>query len=87
MQFLARELGVDDSEILSYDLNLYNYDEPQLVGLSEELVVSPRLDNLASVSALLESLVEGRGWKLYPFRCGFGTAWRCAARYLPHAGM
>ena len=59
VQFLARELGVDDSEILSYDLNLYNYDEPQLVGLSEELVVSPRLDNLASVSALLESLVEG----------------------------
>lgn len=59
VQFLAKELGVDDSEILSYDLNLYNYDEPQMVGLKEELVSSPRLDNLASVSALLEALTEG----------------------------
>lgn len=59
VQFLAKELGVDDSEILSYDLNLYNYDEPQMVGLKEELVSSPRLDNLASVSALLEALIEG----------------------------
>lgn len=58
-QFLAGELDVDESEILSYDLNLYNFDEPQLVGITEELVSSPRLDNLASVSALLEALVEG----------------------------
>src|SRR5699024_1723044 len=54
-----RELNVDDSEILSFELNLYNYDEPQLIGLSQDLVLSPRLDNLASVSALLEALVEG----------------------------
>lgn len=59
VRFLAGELHVDQSEILSYDLNLYNYDEPQTVGLCNELISSPRLDNLASVSALLESLVEG----------------------------
>lgn len=59
VHFLARELNVDDSEILSFELNLYNYDEPQLIGLSQDLVLSPRLDNLASVSALLEALVEG----------------------------
>lgn len=58
VHFMAKELDVDDSEILSYDFNLYNYDEPQLVGITEELVSSPRLDNLASVSALLEALVE-----------------------------
>ncbi|MDO5147422.1 MAG: M18 family aminopeptidase [Eubacteriales bacterium] len=59
VRFLAGELGVDDSEIISYDLNLYNFDEPQLVGLRNELVSAPRLDNLASVSALLESFTEG----------------------------
>lgn len=59
VHFLAEELNVDDSEILSYDLTLYNYDKPQLLGLDKELVSSPRLDNLASVSALLEALVEG----------------------------
>lgn len=59
VHFLAGELGVDDSEILSYDLNLYNYEEPLMVGLTEELISSPRLDNLASVSALLEAFTEG----------------------------
>lgn len=59
LHFLAKELDVDDSEILSYDLTLYNDDDPQLVGLSRELISSPRLDDLASVSALLEALVEG----------------------------
>lgn len=57
--FLAAELGVVVSEILSYDLNLYNYEPPLLCGMREELVVSPRLDNLASVSALLSALVQG----------------------------
>ena len=57
--FLAREIGVAASEILTFDLNLYNFDPPQLCGLENELLVSPRLDNLVSVSALLESLVEG----------------------------
>lgn len=59
VHFLARECNVDTSEILGWDLNLYNYDQPQLVGVEDELISSPRLDNLASVSALLESIVEG----------------------------
>ena len=28
------------SEILSYDLNLYNYDQPQLCGVKEEILCS-----------------------------------------------
>ena len=59
VHFLAGELQVDASEILSYDLNLYNYDEPQMVGIEQDLICSPRLDNLSSVSALLEAFVEG----------------------------
>lgn len=58
LQFLAGEISVDESEILSYDLNLYNYDKPQLCGMKEEILCSPRIDNLASVSALLESLTD-----------------------------
>ena len=58
-EFLAKELEVDESEILSWDLNLYNYDAPMLLGLENELISSPRLDNLASVAALLEAITEG----------------------------
>lgn len=57
--FLAEELQVEESEILSWDLNLYNSDEPVICGLEKELLCSPRLDNLVSVAALLESLLEG----------------------------
>ena len=59
VRFLAAQLDVAASEILTYDLNLYNYDQPQICGLENELLVSPRLDNLVSVAALLESIVEG----------------------------
>lgn len=59
LHFLAGELQVKESEILSWDLSLYNYDEPMICGLDKELLCSPRLDNLVSVAALLGSLVEG----------------------------
>lgn len=59
LQFLGKELNVDESEILNWDLNLYNYDQPQRIGFEKELFSAPRIDNLASVSALLEALVEG----------------------------
>lgn len=59
LRFLAEELQVEVSDILCYDLNLYNFDEPMLVGTRKELICSPRIDNLASVSALLSSLTEG----------------------------
>lgn len=59
-QFLSRQLSVDSSDILSYDMNLYNMDQPVLTGFHQELVCSPRIDNLASVSALLNALVESR---------------------------
>lgn len=58
LAFLGSELEVDPSEILSYDLNLYNRAEPEYVGLHKELIAAPRLDNLASVSLLLESLTQ-----------------------------
>lgn len=57
--YLSQELNVDESEILGWDLSLYNYDQPQLIGFAGDLFSAPRLDNLASVSALLTSLVEG----------------------------
>lgn len=56
--FLASELQVEPEEILSYDLNLYNMDAPVLAGLQEELLISPRIDNLASVAAILEAVTQ-----------------------------
>lgn len=60
LAFLAKECNTEVSEILSYDLNLYNIDQPQLCGFEEELLSSPRLDNLVSVSALLAAVTEAK---------------------------
>jgi aspartyl aminopeptidase len=59
LQYLARELKVEVDEILDFDLYFYNADEPTLVGLDQELISSPRLDNLVSVAALVDGLIKG----------------------------
>ena len=59
LQFLTRELSVAKEDILDYELWLTCLQEPQTVGLAEELFVSPRLDNLTSVQALLTGLIRG----------------------------
>lgn len=59
MHYLAEELEVEAEDILSYDLYLYNEECPKLVGMKEELVSSPRLDNLTSVQALVEGIISG----------------------------
>lgn len=57
-EYLAKELQVKPEDILSYDLFLYNTDEVTKVGLEEELFLSPGIDNLASVAALVEGIAS-----------------------------
>lgn len=60
MQYLAKELGVDKEDILDFDLYVYNEDKPQLAGIREDMILAPRLDNLTSVQALLDGIIEGK---------------------------
>lgn len=56
IKYLAKSLGVDREEILAFDLYLYNSDGQETVGMNGELLCSPRIDNLASVAALLTAI-------------------------------
>ena len=56
---LAEKLGVQVDEILDYELNLYNADRAEKIGLNEEFLSAPRLDNLTSVQALVDGILEG----------------------------
>lgn len=47
-----------DGEIMDYDLYFYNMEEPQLIGLEKDLLVSPRIDNLTSVYSALQGFLE-----------------------------
>ena len=58
LDLLAKELGVNVSDILDYDLCIYAMDQPTLVGVTEEFISAPRLDDITSVSALVHGLIE-----------------------------
>lgn len=60
MNMLARRLNVSVSEILDYELYLYNCDAGDLLGMNEEMISAPRLDNITSVEACLQGICQGR---------------------------
>jgi aspartyl aminopeptidase len=55
---VADKLKVKTEDILDYDLYLYNTDKVSYIGESENLISSPRIDNISSVSAIMESICE-----------------------------
>ena len=59
LEYVAKELGVEVSDILDYELNIYNTDKPAVVGLTDDFVCAPRLDNLTSSQALVTGILEG----------------------------
>ena len=58
-EFLKKEADLySDDEILSHDLFLYNRDKPRLVGLNQEFISSPKLDDLMSTYSALLGFLE-----------------------------
>lgn len=58
LSYLAKELDVQVVDILDFDLYLYLAEEGQLIGINEEFVQAPRLDDLASVYSSLRALSD-----------------------------
>jgi len=57
INLISDELSVEATDILDFDLYLYDTTPAQLVGLNEEFVQSGRLDDLSMVHAGLEALL------------------------------
>jgi aspartyl aminopeptidase len=55
---LASELSVDPSDILDFDLFLYEFEKGSIIGLNNEFMSSGRLDDLAMVHAGIKALVN-----------------------------
>lgn len=60
-EYLETHMNVKRSDILNYDLFLYPTDKPVITGLKNELLQAPRIDNLASVAAMLEAMQKLSG--------------------------
>lgn len=55
---LAEQLGAAPEDVLSYDLCLYNAEEPVLCGFDGDFLTSPRLDNITSTYAVLYGITH-----------------------------
>ena len=58
---LAEKLGAEPSDILSFELCAYCTEKSQLVGFEQDLLSSPRLDNITSVHTVLDGLCNAQG--------------------------
>ena len=58
VEAIAKALDVKKEDILDYELMIYNTDKPCFVGLEDDFVSSPRLDNLTSTQALIEGITS-----------------------------
>lgn len=59
-------------EIIDYDLFAYNNIEPVFIGKNNEILVSPRIDNLTSVYSGLESFLNSKSDNIKVF-CSFNN--------------
>jgi len=55
---IAKELEVEFKEILDFDLFLYEYEKGTIMGLDDEFISSPRLDDLAMVHAGITAIAK-----------------------------
>lgn len=58
LDFVANAAGATPADLLSSDLYVYNREEGRVFGLKGEFILSPRLDNLASVYTSLKALLD-----------------------------
>lgn len=59
MSYIAEQISVSKDDILDYDLYLYVYQNPETVGINDEYLAAPRIDNISSVAAITEALCYG----------------------------
>lgn len=60
LTFLAEELSVEKEDILDFELTVFCKEEPQYIGLANDFISSPRLDNLNSCAALASAIIDAK---------------------------
>lgn len=65
--------GKDVDKICDYDLYLYNRDSAKYVGLNDELILAPRLDDLASLYPAFTSFMESDNSNSINVLCAFNN--------------
>lgn len=64
---------VENKEICDYDLFLYNTDKPIYIGVSKEMILSPRIDDLTCTYANLHGFIESNNDNNINVMCIFNS--------------
>lgn len=59
-EMIAKESGVEKEDILSYDLFLYNRMRGTTLGINEEFVAAPKLDDLECAYSSIEGMLNAK---------------------------
>lgn len=68
---LAKELNVDENDIISHDLYLYNREKPTLLGMENELICSSKIDNLECAFTSTMALINSKSKNHINIMCAF----------------
>ncbi len=71
LHLIAKELGVSEDAIIDFDLTLYEFQKGCIMGLNDEFISSPKLDDLAMVHAGLKALLESDNTETTQMLCIF----------------
>lgn len=66
-RLVAKKLSVDASDILDYDLSVYDVTGPEVVGAFNDFITCGRLDDLSMVHAAVTALVSASDGRPAPF--------------------
>lgn len=67
------EQDIDVDKVCDYDLYLYNRDSARYVGLNDEMILAPRLDDLASLFPAFTSFVDSNNSRSINVFCAFNN--------------
>ena len=90
-EMIAKESGVEKEDILSYDLFLYNRMRGTTLGINEEFVAAPKLDDLECAYSSIEGMLNAKLSKDYVTVCavfdneevGSGTKQGAGSTFFP----
>lgn len=58
LNYISKDLNISKDDILDFDLFFYNLEKPEIIGMDDSMISSPRIDNVASVSVLTDCLIK-----------------------------
>ncbi len=63
IKYIADTIGISKEDVLDFEIYIYNNDIPEIIGLNDEFISSPRLDNITSVKACIDGIISNTNSK------------------------